>query len=141
MKAVLILVLGGFFTWGILSSSKNEKVEQNKLDWTKATSSKDIDNAWESSKPALFFKHSTRCGLSLMVLEDFENEWNISKNKCEIVFIDIFKHRDVSDYLAEKTGVRHHSPQVFLLKDGAIKYSKTHMDIKVFELKKLLETL
>jgi thioredoxin 1 len=59
-------------------------------------------------------------------------------NLCRVV---VQSSRDVSDAVAKKTGVRHQSPQVLLVKNGTCIWSESHRQITSDALKKALEEL
>ena len=81
-----------------------------------------------SETPILLFKHSTRCSISSMALNGFERNWT-GNAKCELYFIDLIKNRDVSNKIAELTGVHHQSPQAIVLRNSNFIYDATHTSI------------
>jgi hypothetical protein len=74
----------GLFSFG--------KSNSKKLDWIELNSMEELDQSIENStdRPAIFFKHSTRCSISSMALNRFENDW---KEDAEgtLYFIDLIK--------------------------------------------------
>lgn len=117
---------------GLFSSSKSKS---KKLDWTEINSQEELDQAIENStnQPALFFKHSTRCSISSMALNRFENEWN-GETKATLYFIDLIKNREVSNKLAEKSNVFHQSPQAIVLKNKKTIYDASHSSISATDI-------
>ncbi len=75
---------------------------------------------------ALIFKHSTRCAISSMVLNRFKREWNVADGQMAVYYLDLIKHRDISNEISEMFSVRHESPQVLLIKQGECIYSASH---------------
>lgn len=136
MQKLLFIVLLGCFL--LTNSFVGPSLVQSKLLWNTATVTTQIDKYIKESTPVLFFKHSYKCGYSIMIFEDFEKEWNVPAEQCSIVFIDVWKNRDVSNYLSEITGISHHSPQVIVMSKGKKIYNETHGKIKVSEVKKVL---
>jgi len=100
------------------------------LNWSNITSVEMLEEVYSNSenKPNLFFKHSTRCSISSMALNGFERNWN-KEVECNLYFIDLIAHRDVSNKLAELSGVIHQSPQAIVVSGGQIIYSATHSGI------------
>ncbi len=98
--------------------------------WIDLNSIEQLEDVIERSKekPVLVFKHSTRCSISLMVLNGFERSWEDTE-EMDLYFLDLLKHRDVSNAIAEKTQVVHQSPQVLVLKDGKVLYHASHNSI------------
>jgi bacillithiol system protein YtxJ len=89
-------------------------------------------------KPILLFKHSTRCSISSMALNGFERKWTTGRELCDIYFIDLLKYRDVSDLVAELTGVQHQSPQVIVIKGKEIVYDASHSSIDARQIESIL---
>jgi bacillithiol system protein YtxJ len=52
--------------------------------------------------------------------------------------IKIREHRDLSEALAERTGIRHESPQLFLLDHGEVAWCASHWQITVAALAEAL---
>ena len=111
------------------------------LPWVKVTSLNQCREILEKphSKPRLFFKHSTRCNISTMVLNNFELEWNKSDNLCGLYFVDLLANGDVSIEIEKLTGVAHQSPQVIILSEEEIMYAATHSSISVDEIDLILK--
>ena len=88
-------------------------------------------------QPVLIFKHSTRCSISRFALKQFENEFDL-QDKIAPYYLDILKHRDISNEIALHFKVQHQSPQILLLKNRAVVYDTSHENIDATELKKYL---
>lgn len=70
----------------------------------------------ESNKdPVFVFKHSTRCGVSSMVLNRFKKQMKERNQK--FYFLNILSNRELSDWIADELNIRHESPQLIVLKD------------------------
>jgi len=92
--------------------------------------------------PVLIFKHSSRCGVSSMALNRLERDWHEDEmNNMSAYFLDLVRHRGVSNAVAEKFGVQHQSPQVLIIKGGQSVYDNSHMGISYTEIKKLAQEL
>lgn len=77
------------------------------------------------------FKHSTRCSISAMAKSRVERSWNYSDEQLPIYYLDLIRHRDVSNKIAETTGIQHESPQLIVLKDGKAIHHSSHTAIDV----------
>ena len=75
------------------------------------------------SEPVIIFKHSKACGISSHVMELVDEVGN------EINFVVVQDDRDLSNEIADRTGHRHHSPQIFVIKNGKPVYHATHYGI------------
>ncbi|MFN5633320.1 MAG: bacillithiol system redox-active protein YtxJ [Flavobacteriia bacterium] len=117
----------------------NSSAEEKSLPWIPLTNIEALTNALESTeRPALFFKHSTRCSISIMALSRLEQRWSLGPEECDLYFIDLLNHRDVSNEIATKTNIVHQSPQAILLRNGEVIYTATHGDIDAGEMAKIL---
>ena len=123
----------GFFNF----SSKPKEA----LNWRRISSVEELETAYndEGIKPILFFKHSTRCSISSMVLNSFERNWN-QELQCDICFIDLIAHRDVSNKLAELSSVTHQSPQAIVVQGGKVIYDASHSGIDTNEIELRIST-
>ena len=85
----------------------------------------ELDAVFEKSnqQPVVLFKHSTTCPISAGVYQE------ISNADADINLIVVQRARDLSTAVAERTGVRHESPQAFVLKNGAVIYHASHYDV------------
>lgn len=124
----------GLFSFG------NRETNKPKLQWTSIQTIDALEKAIASTEdiPGLFFKHSTRCSISSMALNRFENDWE-NTPKCQLFFIDLIAHREVSNKLSELSGVLHQSPQVIVIKNAESIYDASHSGINAHEILSLLD--
>lgn len=101
-----------------------------KANFIEINSTEQLDELFEKSneKPVVLLKHSTSCPISAGVFRD------VSNAEVDINLIVIQKAREVSNAVAEKTGIRHESPQAIILRDGKAVYNASHYDITAEEL-------
>lgn len=77
---------------------------------------------------AILFKHNTTCPISASAHQEMESF--LSGNADAPVYkIDINASRDVSDHVAERTGIAHESPQVIVLRGGRPAWNASLFDI------------
>lgn len=96
------------------------------MSWITLDTEKQLTEINERSKecPQLIFKHSTRCPVSSMVKHRlYKHEL---PGDIDFYYLDLIAHRDLSNKIATTYGVRHESPQVLLIKDGACAYNESH---------------
>lgn len=109
--------------------------------WTPLTEVQQI-GTWISRSyktPIAFFKHSTRCSISAMAKNRLESKWAMDEEKVIPVYIDVLSNRSVSEQLAKQLDVIHQSPQIILVKDGAVAFHTSHGNIDVASIEQLLE--
>lgn len=99
--------------------------------WIPLTEADKVSQIIDQSKDKkiAFFKHSTRCGISVGVKTDLESQWEIDADEIDFYYVDLLNHRDVSNAIAEQTGVTHQSPQLIVMQDGKVIKSITHFAI------------
>jgi len=105
--------------------------ESKELPWNQLISVDQLKEVLDSSteKPILLFKHSTRCSISSMAFSGFQSGWEGTEEEIGIYYLDLLKYRDISNQIAELTGVMHQSPQVIVLKNNEVVYTATHTAI------------
>ncbi len=104
--------------------------------WIKLSSKEQFNSILDSANKVLIFKHSTRCGTSSMALKLFEREFE-SDPKIETYFLDLVQFREISNLIAEKTGVHHESPQVIVLEENKVIYKASHHEIDAKTINKI----
>lgn len=83
----------------------------------------------ESNKTFVFiFKHSPRCGISSMVLNQFTNQIP-SDTKAKFYLLNVIQNRALSSQLAKDLNVTHESPQLIVLKGAQVINESSHSAI------------
>ena len=75
-----------------------------------------------TKKPVIVFKHSNACSISARAYREMEKVDGVN-------IVEVQSARDVSHELANRTGVRHETPQAILLKDGRPVWKASHFRI------------
>lgn len=91
------------------------------------TSAAELEAVWSASQvaPVILFKHSQSCGVSLMARELLAEE-GVPAPVHEIV---VQRSRDLSQAVTERLGIRHESPQVFVVARGAAVWHSSHAGV------------
>jgi bacillithiol system protein YtxJ len=115
--------------FGNNSSSENKEVKN--IPWKNLTSIDQLMEIKETSKTktVAVFKHSTRCGISRMVLGQFEREFDIADNDVDLYYLDLLNYRNISDEIAARFQVFHQSPQLLVIKNGVSVFDTSHHGI------------
>ena len=110
------------------------------MTWISITNNSQLEELITSKDNQLkaIFKHSTRCGISRMVLKSFESEFDLDENQITMYFLDLLNFREISNKIAKDMNVYHQSPQLIAFKNGEVLYHASHSDISVESLKKLV---
>jgi bacillithiol system protein YtxJ len=114
----------------LFGSSDKQDNSNSKINWILLQDLGQLNEIVNNSheKPALIFKHSTRCSVSRMALKQFENEFDL-ENQVYAYYLDLLEYRPISNEIASLFGVFHQSPQLLLIKDGKSVYDVSHSDI------------
>lgn len=80
--------------------------------------------------PVWLFKHSDACGTSFHAINEYQMYLEAHPEDRAAVIV-IQSHRDISNATADILGVIHKSPQLFLVKNGEVLYTTSHMAITV----------
>lgn len=106
---------------------KTKTANGSNFPWQTLTNLTQLGAIVEASnhKPLLIFKHSTRCGISRMVLSQFEADYDITIN-ADLHYLDLLSHRDISNAIAQRFNVVHQSPQLLIIKNENVIAHASH---------------
>jgi bacillithiol system protein YtxJ len=90
-------------------------------------------------RPLLLFKHSYSCGVSAEALDELLSHLADARPGARYAMVTVQTHRDVSNAIARKLGVRHETPQALLVRDGEVVWSASHFRVNATELEKALD--
>ena len=113
-------------------NQKKKKV----LPWITLSELEQLDTITEksSTKTQVIFKHSTRCGISRMVMNQFVSAYNLTENDLDLYYLDLLSYRDVSNEVGYKFQVIHQSPQLLVIKNGVVVAHDSHGAINEIDL-------
>lgn len=102
-------------------------------DLTVLTQVDELDRALAESdrRPLLLFEHSRTCGTSAQALDELIEHLDHRPEDAAAAYamVTVQTHRDVSNAIAARLGVRHHTPQALLIRDGRVVWSATHFRV------------
>ena len=81
-----------------------------------------------TEKTAVLYKHSTQCPISANARREMESLLS-GGEPVPVYMVDVNDRRDVSDYVAERTGIEHQSPQVIVVRGGQAGWHADRFDI------------
>jgi len=85
-----------------------------------------------NDSPVILFKHSTTCPISMSVYHE------VSKIDADVHLVIVQNSRPVSNLIAERSGIRHESPQAIVIKNGAPIFQASHFDITAEDLTEVI---
>ncbi len=107
------------------------------MDWISLEDESQLKDIIERSeqRPQLIFKHSTRCSVSSMAKNRLMK--NELPEEVDFYYLDLLKHRNISNKIAADFDVEHQSPQVLLIKNGKCVYTESHSAITMDEIEEM----
>ncbi len=98
--------------------------------------SEDLQQFVQQPGKHLLFKHSTTCPISAKANEEVQAF--LKDNDASAAIVLVIEDRPVSNQIAEEFGIKHESPQLFLLEDGQVKWHTSHWKITQESIKEAL---
>lgn len=101
------------------------------------TSLHSIADITASAGTTILYKHSPTCSLcswSIGEVQQFAAQQGV-----DVHLIDVFAQRPLAQAIESHFGVRHESPQVLILEDGAVRWHASHRALTVERLQKALD--
>ena len=96
----------------------------------------DLDRLLSEShtRPLLVFKHSYTCGVSAEALDELIDHLDrdliaMHAPAPRYALVTVQTHREVSNAVATRLGVRHETPQALLIRDGRVVWSASHFRV------------
>ena len=99
--------------------------------WHEVHSADDVNELLLASghRTQVVLKHSPRCGTSFFAKSSLESMGEDILKTADVHLINVIRSRPVSQYFAEKTGIRHESPQLFVIRNDAVIWHASHYSI------------
>jgi bacillithiol system protein YtxJ len=102
----------------------------------------DLDQllAASSAEPILLFKHSYSCGVSAEALDELLSHLNGRINSGPVAMVTVQTHREVSNAVSKRLGVRHETPQALLIRNGRVVWSASHFRVTSRSMQQAIES-
>jgi bacillithiol system protein YtxJ len=83
-----------------------------------------------TQRPLLLFKHSYSCGVSAEALDELVDHLNSGRQETvRYAMVTVQTHRDISNAVASKLGIRHETPQALMIRDGRVVWAASHFRV------------
>ena len=117
-----------------------EPKEEKLLPWMTLSDIKQLKQIQDASKTKtqVIFKHSTRCGISKMVMNQFVGGYDLTEKDLDLYYLDLLSYRDVSNEVGYAFQVIHQSPQLIVLKNGVVVAHASHSAINDIDLNRFV---
>ncbi|OEK08237.1 cytosolic protein [Flavivirga aquatica] len=118
----------------------SEKKEEKLLPWIPLNTVSQLNQIQKksSTKTQVVFKHSTRCGISRMVMNQFVETYDLTEKDLDLYYLDLLNYREVSNEAGYKFQVMHESPQILVIKNGVVVAHASHGAINQVGLSKFI---
>ena len=100
----------------------------------KLTSIEQFEQVITTNHDIFIFKHSDTCPISENALDQF-NKF-LYERDMDGYYLIVQQERELSNYIEEKTGIKHETPQAFYFVEGEVKWHDSHDNINVSSLAK-----
>ena len=122
--------------FGGSTETKEEKV----LPWIPLNDLGQLNHITEKSnkKTQVIFKHSTRCGISSMVMRQFVDAYNFTEKDLDLCYLDLINYREVSNEVSYKFQIIHESPQLLVIKNGVVVAHASHGEVNNIDLSRFI---
>ena len=97
-----------------------------------------LSEVWGAPR-AVIFKYSPACWSSRRARREME-AFAHANPAVPVYIIDVLADRPLSEQIAERTGVRHESPQVLMLEVGVVRWTDSHRGVTDLAVTEALQT-
>ena len=91
------------------------------------TDRRGVDALFEEPE-AVLLKHGAHCPISAGARHELA-AFEAQRPQVPVFAVEVTTRRELSDYLAERLGVLHESPQAFIVRRGEVAWHAAHYDI------------
>lgn len=92
-------------------------------------------------RPVLLFKHSYSCGTSAEALDELMAHLDARRRQdTEYAVVTVQTHREISNAVSARLGIRHETPQALLIRDRRVLWSASHFRVTADAVAQALET-
>ena len=123
-----------------LFGGSNEPKEEKVLPWIPLSDLQQLKFIKDKSKTKtqVIFKHSTRCGISRMVMNQFVASYELTEKDLDLYYLDLLSFREVSNEVGYAFQVMHQSPQIVIVKNGVAVANASHGAINEVDLNRFI---
>lgn len=93
-----------------------------------ATSIEQVTTLLAQPGPVWLFKHSNSCSISQEAYAQVE-DYAAAQPQQPIALITVQTHRPLSNWISTRFAITHQSPQLFLVREGALVWTTSHWQI------------
>jgi bacillithiol system protein YtxJ len=94
--------------------------------------------AESDTRPVVLFKHSYTCGISAEALDELVSHLDSPPPDARYAMVTVQTHRDISNAVTSRLGVRHETPQAIVVRGGKAVWTASHFRVNAASLDKAL---
>ena len=100
-------------------------------DWVQLESEDSVEEVFTASgtRIQLILKHSQSCSVSFFAKQNLDSvpleEWS----EMDRSMVEVVRFRPISQYIAQKTSIRHESPQVLVIVNEEVIFHTSHSEV------------
>lgn len=100
--------------------------------WSIPESTRDLEQLFNAeSGLQLIYKHSDACMTCMFTKKRIEELMNNNQHIQSFHYIEVRLNRELSNFVSDKTGIKHESPQAILLHNGEVIWHASHSAIEL----------
>jgi bacillithiol system protein YtxJ len=100
--------------------------------WSVPETKKELELLFKAdSGLQLIYKHSDACMTCLFTKKRVEELMGSNEKIQSFHYIEVRMNRELSNFVSDKTGIRHESPQAILLRNGEVVWHASHSAIDI----------
>ena len=114
---------------GFLNKLFSKGTEES--DWVQLESEDSVEEVFAASgtRIQLILKHSQSCSASFFAKQNLDSvpleEWS----EMDRSMVEVVRFRPISQYIAQKTSIRHESPQVLVIVNEEVIFHTSHSEV------------
>jgi bacillithiol system protein YtxJ len=82
-----------------------------------------------ATRPLVLFKHSHTCGISAEALDELLFHLNERQVDARYAMVTVQTHREISNAVSARLGVRHETPQALVIRDRQVVWTASHFRV------------
>ena len=125
------------------AAARPDTIEEMRPDLKALRYLSDLDRLLDDSalRPVLLFKHSYSCGTSAEALDELIAHLDEQRrHDTDYAVVTVQTHREISNAVTARLGVRHETPRALLIRDKRVVWSASHFRVTADAVARALET-
>lgn len=110
--------------------------------WQRLTSPEAVQELFKHrERPVLIYKHSFACSICTFSMLNLDRKLETIASKADSFFVDVRAQREISNRIAQVSGVVHQSPQAIVVYNGEVFWHGSHSEVRAEHILEALEEI